>query len=96
MKDITGADYCHAKRVWKDFEIKHLDEYHDLFFQSDTLLLADIFENFQNKCFEIYELDPVYFLSTPGLAWQACIKNRSRIIIINWYWYVVNGRKTIS
>ena len=83
MKDITDADYCHAKRVWKDFEIKHLGEYYDLFFQSDTLLLADIFENFQNQCFEIYELDPVYFLSTPGLAWQACIRNRSRIRTIN-------------
>ena len=42
--------------------------------QSDTLLLADIFENFRNKCIEIYELDPAHFLSAPGLAWQACLK----------------------
>ena len=49
-------------------------DYHDLYVQSDTLLLVDIFENFRNKCVEIYELDPVYFLSTLGLAWQACLK----------------------
>ena len=42
--------------------------------QSDTLLLADVFENFRSKCIEIYELDPAHFLSAPGLAWQACLK----------------------
>ena len=42
--------------------------------QSDTLLLADVFENFRNMCIEVYELDPDYFLSLPGLAWQACLK----------------------
>ena len=47
---------------------------HDLYVQSDTLLLADIFENFRNKCDEIYKLDPTHFLSAPGLAWQACLK----------------------
>ena len=47
MEDITDADYVHAKRVCKDFEIKNLEEYHDLYVQSDTLLLADVFENFQ-------------------------------------------------
>ena len=47
---------------------------HDLNVQCDTLLLADVFENFRDKCIEIYELDPVYFVSAPGLAWQACLK----------------------
>ena len=45
-----------------------------MYVQSDTLLLADVFENFRNMCLEIYELDPVYFVSAPGLAWQACLK----------------------
>ena len=65
MEDITDADYAQAKRVRKDFEIKHLREYHDLYVQSDTLLLADVFENFRNICLEIYELDPAKFLSAP-------------------------------
>ena len=52
--------------------------------QSDTLLLADVFENFINKCIEIYELDPSHFLSAPGLAWQACLKkDGSEIRIVN-------------
>ena len=74
MEDITDADYMHAKRVCKDFEIKHLGEYHDLYLKSDTLLLADVFENFRKMCLKIYHLDPVKFLSAPGLAWQAALK----------------------
>ena len=45
-----------------------------MYVQSDTALLADVFENFRDKCIEIYELDPAHFLSAPGLAWQACLK----------------------
>ena len=74
LEDITDKDYEHAQKVWEVFEIKNLGEYHDLYVQSDTLLLADVFEKFRDKCIEIYELDPAHFLSTPGLAWQACLK----------------------
>ena len=58
----------------KKFKIKNLGEYHDLYVQSDTLLLADVFENFRNECIESYEIDPAHFLSAPRLAWQACLK----------------------
>ena len=58
MEDIIDADYVHVKIVPKDFEIKHLGEYHDLYVQSDTLLLADVFENFRNMCLDMYKLDP--------------------------------------
>ena len=74
IKDITDVDYRQAKRVFKEFNIKNLGEYHDLHVQSDTLLLADIFENFRNKCIKIYELDPAHFLSAPRLAWKACLR----------------------
>ena len=74
LKYIRDEDYAHAQKVCDVFEIKNLGEYHDLYVQSDTLLLADIFENFRNKCLEIYGLDPVYFVSAPELAWQACLK----------------------
>ena len=74
LENITDKDYEHVKKVWETFEIKNLGEYHDLYVQCDTFLLADVFENFRNKCIEIYELDPAHFLSAPGLAWQACLK----------------------
>ena len=64
----------HAQKVWEVFEIKNLAEYHDLYVQTDALLLADVFENFRYKCIEIYNLDPFHFLSAPELAWQACLK----------------------
>ena len=72
-EDITDEDYAHAQKVWKVFQIKTLGEYHDLHVQSNTLLLAYVFENFRDRCIDIYELDPAHFLSVPGLAWQACL-----------------------
>ena len=74
MEDIIDADYLHTKRVCKDFEAKNLGEYHDLYVQSDTLLLADLFKNVRNVCLDICELDPVKFLSALGSAWHAALK----------------------
>ena len=79
MEDITDVEHRHAKRVFneaapKNLSNKNLGEYHDLYVQSDTLLLADVFENFRNMCIKVYELDPAHFLSAPGLAWQRCLK----------------------
>ena len=64
---ITDRDYNHIKRVWEEFGIKNIGEYHDLCIQSDILLLVDIFENFRNKYRKIYVLDPINFLSAPRL-----------------------------
>ena len=55
LENIIDEDYTHAQKIWDVFEIKNLGEYHDLHFQSDTLLIADIFENFRNMCLNIYE-----------------------------------------
>ena len=74
MEDITNADYMHAKRVCKDFKIKNLGEYYDLYLTSDTLLLVDIFENFRNMCLKIHHWNSVKFLSAPRLAWQTALK----------------------
>ena len=73
MENVTDVDYRHA-RVFKNLNNINQGDYHDLYVQSDTLLLADVFENFINKCIEIYELDPAHCVSAPGLAWQACLK----------------------
>ena len=74
LEDISDKDYLHAQKVWDVFEIRNLGEYHDLYVQTDTSLLADVFEKIKDKCIDIYGLDPSYFLSAPGLAWQACLK----------------------
>ena len=60
--------------MFKELKIKNLGEYHNLYVQSDTLLLADVFENFRETCIKVYELDPAHFLTVSGLAWQACLK----------------------
>ena len=69
MEDITDVDHRHAKRVFKNLTNKNLRDYHDLYVQSDTILLADVFENFRNMCIKVYELDPANFLTAPGLTW---------------------------
>ena len=74
MEEISGTAYRHAEKAFNKFNIKNLGEYHNLYVQSDTLLLADVLENFRNMCIEVYGLDPVYFLAAPGLAWQAYLK----------------------
>ena len=74
LRDITDKDYDHAQKVWEVFGIKYLGKYHDLYVQSNTLLLADVLEKFRGKYIEIYELDSAHFLSAPGLAWQTCLK----------------------
>ena len=68
MEEITDQDYKHAKRFCKDFKMKILGKFHDLYVQSDNLLLADEINNFRNMSLEIYEFDPAHFLSVPGLA----------------------------
>ena len=74
MEDITDVDYRHGKTVFEYLVNKNLGDYHNLCVQSDTLLLADVFENFRNMCIKVYELFPAHFLSAPGLAWKACLK----------------------
>ena len=74
MEDISNIDYIHANNVFKVFKLENLGNYHDLYVQSDTLLLADVFDNFRDMCIKEDELDTAHFLSLPGLAWQACLK----------------------
>ena len=66
LEDITDEDYSHEQKVWHVFETKNLGECHDLYVQSDALLLADVFKYFRETCIEIYQLDPAHFLSAPG------------------------------
>ena len=71
---ITDEDYQHAQTVWKEFNIESMKDYQNLYNLSDVLLLADVFENFRNIWTNQYELDPAWYYSAPGLAWDAAIK----------------------
>ena len=73
LEDISDKDYEHAHNVFKKY-CNNMGDYHDLYVQTDTLLLADVFENFRNMCIKMYDLDPSYFYSAPGLAWNAMLK----------------------
>ena len=71
---ISQEDYQHAQNVWQEFEIKSMRGHHDLYLESDVLLLADVFENFRNVCFQNYKLDPAWYYTSPGLTWDAALK----------------------
>ena len=86
IENIDDIDYRHGNNVFKKFKLKNLGEYHDLYVPSDTLLLADVFENFRNMCIKVYEFDPAHFLSLPGLAWQACLKKTNVILELLTYY----------
>ena len=71
---ISDEDYTHAQRVWETFEMKTLEDYHNLYNKLDVLLLADGFENFRDICIKNYNLDPAHYYTAPGLAWDASLK----------------------
>ena len=74
MAGVKDEDYEHARSVWREFEIKDLGEYHDLYLKTDVILLANVFEAFRDVCLKNYGLDPAHFYTAPGLAWKACLK----------------------
>ena len=74
MGSISDKDYEHAQQVWNSMTEKTLGSYHDIYLNTDVLLLADIFENFRDTCLKHYKLDPAHFYTSPGLAWIAALK----------------------
>ena len=74
MSSISEEDYQHAQRVWKEFGICDLGDYHDLYLRTDVVLLANVYEAFRDTCLKHYKLDPAHFYTSPGLAWKACLK----------------------
>ena len=74
QEKVSDEDFEHAQKVWKEFELKNMGDFHDLYLKTDVLLLADVMENFRKLCEENYELDPAHFFTVPGMAWDAMLK----------------------
>lgn len=73
-KGISDDEYQHAQNVWKTYNCKTFQDYHNLYNKTDVLLLADVFENFRKLCMNNYKLDPAWYYTSPGLAWDALLK----------------------
>ena len=73
-EDISDSDHQHALNVWNALNCKTIRDCHDLYLKSDVLLLADVFENFRKTCLKHYKLDPAHYYTSPGCAWDACLK----------------------
>ena len=71
---ISDEDFQHACNIWERFGMQNMGNYHDLYLKTDVLLLADVFEEFRKVCIENYELDPAWYYTVPGLAWNAALK----------------------
>ena len=74
MSGVSDKEYEHACKVWNEFKIRNMGEYHDLYLKTDTILLANVFESFRSVCMKNYGLDPAHFYTALGLAWKACLK----------------------
>ena len=73
-KHFSEKDYFHAVKIWNNFEMKNMVDYHDLYLKIDVLLLANVFEKFINRSLEFYKLDPSYYFSSSRLSWDAMLK----------------------
>ena len=74
MSGISEKDHQHACKVWNEFGLKNMGDYHDLYLETDVILLANVFESFRKECLDNYGLDTAHFYTAPGLAWKACLK----------------------
>ena len=94
---ISDEDYEHAKKVWKAYECEMLGEYHDLYLATDTVLLADVFENFRKTCLKHYGLDPAHYYTSPELSWDALLKhtgiNLELLTDCNMYLFIEKGMR---
>ena len=73
---ISTENYEHAKKVWDEFNLRNLGDYHNLYLKTDVILLVNVSKEFRSTCMKHYRLDPENFYTSPRLAWKACLKKR--------------------
>ena len=75
LSHISDEKYTRAQKVWETFGLKNLGQLHDLYMETDVMLLADVFENFRTFSLKNYKLDPTHFVTAPSLSWSAALKH---------------------
>ena len=94
-ESISDSDYQHAQEVWTTFNCRTIGDYHDLYLQTDVLLLADVFENFRRTALSTYKLDPAHYYTLPGYSWDCLLKctniEREQITEANMYLFIEKG-----
>ena len=71
---ISDEDYLTCNKIWNEFNMKNMGDYHNHYLKKDVLLLADVFEKFIDTCLKFYKLDPCHYFSSHGLSWDAMLK----------------------
>ena len=73
-ENISVEDYKFGQKLWRKFNLKNIGGLHDLYMETDVVLLADVFETFRRSIMKKYKLDPAHFITAPGLSWVACLR----------------------
>ena len=74
MSGVSESNYKHIQRVWEEFGVRNIGDYHDLYLRTDVVLLVNVFKAFRDTWLKHYSLDPAHFYMAPTLAWKACLK----------------------
>ena len=94
---ISDEDYLTCKKIWNEFNMKNMGDYHDHYLKKDVLLLADVFEKFIDTCLKYYRFDPCHYFSSPGLSWEVMLKITSvrlkKIVDIDMYLFTEKGSR---
>ena len=73
LEHITDEEYQNAQTVFTTFNMSSLSDYHNLYLKSDILQLSDVMEQFRKFTLKNLKLDPCFYLSTPGLTYDAAL-----------------------
>ena len=92
---ISHEDHLMCKKIWNEFNMKNMGDYHDHYLKKDVLLLADVFEKFIDTCLKFYKLDPCHYFSSPGLSWDAMLKitgvRLEKVFDVDMYLFIEKG-----
>ena len=92
---ISDENYLTCKKIWNEFSMKNMCNYHDHCLKKDVLLLADVFEKVIDTCLKLYKLNPCHYFSSPGLSWDAMLKmtgmGLEKIVDIDMYLFIEKG-----